>query len=437
MENDILKQEVNPAQIISTSLPAKAPNHGNKLLLVIGVFVLLVLFCGVAYFSGTKNAKVVVTDNQEQPQEKLTNNSPTPITKAQQTPLFSGQLNKLSQNLMIFKITEDDKLNNVGNDFVYYEAGKFSQGELKDYSRIIAVRPSVGPGQPLVFVLATKDYKSYILDDPNGATTKYPEGDWQNPYNYLDKSKVISAKTFETEQPREMNLDKSFSLYSEEFPTESVQTNKIDKNGNKIYETSLITNFSSYQKLTSSLFNNLTIYFKPRETNTINLNQMTPVEKEKEQLRQKYLLGTTEVIVVDSAGLPIVYSLTTPDNVKNYNVKLTKYEADWKIYQDQLKKFENKQISQYPPSPDYVYPPNMGFLNSQITSSQNNLKFYHDYETAIPGACAMTYNSNVVNLSDSDFEQVGSVYNLPLYRLKDKNHPLYTLAFKNKMDYYE
>lgn len=422
---------ITPAQPVSPK-----PDTNSKLLMIVGIVLLIALFSGGAYYLGVKVTKApkVPTINEGQITQQPTNGS-TFFTVVPQTPLFSGQLKRLSQNLSIFNSTEDDKLNGIENNFVYYEAGKFTQGELKDYSRVIAVRSSGGPGQPLVFVLATKDYQSYILDDPDNKTTKYPEDDWQNPYNVLDKSKIVSTKTFETEQPKEIDLNQSFSLYLEQFPTNSVQTNKIDKNGNKIYETPLVTNYSSYQKLTSP-FNNLSIYFKPYETNTTNLNQLTQLEKDKVQLRQKYLLGKTEVIVVDSVGLPIAYSLTTPSSIKNYNDKSTQYEIAYKSYQDQLKQLQNKQITQYPRSPDYVYLPNMGFTSSKI-SNQKSLHFYSDYETAIPGACATTLNSNVMNVNDNELEQIGSVYNLPLYRLKDINHSLYTLAFKNKMDHYD
>lgn len=402
--------------------PAPPPARlNNKLFLIIGAAVSLILFSGAAYYLGTKGVGISLTTNQQKSQEQPAVNNPTITIKASQTPLFSGQLKKLSQNLKLFKVTEDDKLNGIADDSIYYEAGKFTEGELKDYFRVIAIKPPQ-MGSPLGFILATKDYQSYILDDPDNKTTKYPEDDWQNPYSLLDKNRIVSTKTFETEQPPKIDLNQSFSLYAEEFPTENVQTGSVDKNGNKIYETLLTTNFSSYQKLTSP-FNSLTIYFKPYETNTATL-------------KQKYLLGETEVIVVDSVGLPIAYSLTTPGNIKSYTDKLAQYNIAEKNYQDQLKKYQAKQITEYPQSPSYVYPPNMGFTGSQIASSQNSWKFYNNYQTIIPGACATALNSSIVNVTDSDLEQIGSVYNLPLYHLKNPNHSLYTLAFNNKMDYF-
>ncbi|HCC50119.1 MAG: hypothetical protein UV19_C0009G0001 [Parcubacteria group bacterium GW2011_GWA2_42_28] len=393
-----------------------------QLLLIVSAITLLILFTGIAYYLRITTPREVSLppDKEQQPAlpadnvPEKNNPAPTvevsPTAKVPPTPLSSDQLTRLSQNLKIFKSTENDKLNGIENDFVYYQAGQLSQGELKDYSRIIAIKSADGPSQPQVFVLATKDYQNYFLDDPDGKTTKYPEDDWQNPYNALDKNKITATKIFDTDLPKEINLNQNFSLYSEGFPTESVETSKIDKNGNTIYDTLLLTGFSSYQTLTSP-FKNFTIYFKPYETDTAYFNELTQAEKEKVQLKQQYLLGETKVIVVNSVGLPMAYSLTTPGNIKNYNDRLAQ-------------------------SPDYVYPPNMGFTSSKIIS-QNNLQFYSDYETVIPGACAVISNSSVVNVNDNDLEQIGSVFNLPLYRLKNTSHPLYTLAFKNKMDYYE
>lgn len=413
----------------------KLPFQKNKVFLIIGIIVLIVFLSAGSYFLGAKGLKISLT-TKEEPTKNKTTEKITPTIETPQTPLFSGQLKRLNQNLKIFKSTESDKLNGVENDFVYYEAGKFSKGELKDYSRVIAVRPPEGPGQTLVFVLATKDYQTYILDDPDNKTVNYTGDDWQNPYNFLDKSKITSTKVFDSEQPKEISLNQKFALYQEEFPTENIQTNKSDKNGNKIYENVLITNFSSYDNLASS-FKNLTFYSKPYSGNTAYFNELTQAEKDKELMKQKYLLGDTEVIVVDSVGLPMAYSLTTPENIKNYNEKQAQYEIDMKKYKEELKKYEDKKITEYPKYPDYVFLPNLGFISSKI-DNKNNLQFYHDYEIAIPAACSTKYNTHIVRVNDSELEEIGSVFdNLLLYRLKDKNHPLYTLAYKNKMDYYD
>lgn len=407
----------------------------SKTLLVIVIILLLLIIGGTLYFFGMTSKKVNINSGKvQQPQVQPENSQVSTIPK-QPAALFSGQLTKLDKNLKIFKITETDKLNGTEENFVYYSAGKFNQGELKDYTRIIAVRPSEGPGQPLVFTLATKDFQSFILDDPDNNTTKYPPDDWQNPYNFLDKSLIISAAKFDTEQPKELNLDQIFSLYREDFPIENVPTGKKDENGNQFYKIQLAADFFSYQKLASP-FNNLNIYSKPFDQNTSNYGQLNQDEKEKIQMKQKYILGDTEVIVIDSAGLPVTYAMTTQNNIKQYQEQKTRYDDDYKKYQDQLKKYQNKEISQYPQVPDYVALPNLGFTDSQI-HNQSNLNFFKTYETAIPGACSFSQNTRVVNLSDGDLEQIGVVSDMPLYKLKDANHPIYTLAYNNKFDYFK
>lgn len=441
MKNDNLPKVTPPNQISSSTtsiqnpIPAQPPpiKKANKFIIIIVVILLLIIFSGGSYYLGTKGLKISLTTSKEQLQPQVLNKS-TPIPTIASTPLFSGQLQKLDQNLQIFKFTEEDKLNGLENDFTYYSAGKFTQGELKDYTRIIAVRPAIGPGQPIVYILATQDFQTYILDDPENLTSKYPESDWRSPYNILDKNKITKTASFKTEQPQEITLSQYYSLYKEEFPTKYITTNNTDKSGNKIEITTLITNFTDYQKLSSPV-GNLTFYFEPYNTITTNLDKLLPEEKEKILLSQKYFLGDTTIIVVDSVGLPIKYSLTTPANIKNYQDKLVQYEIDLKNYQDQLTQYQKKQITQYPQYPNSVNLPNMGFDSKNIIN-QNNYNFFKDYQTAIPGACASTLNSKIININENDLEQIGTVYNLPLYRLKDTKHQLYSMAFNNKMEYY-
>lgn len=426
-----------PGQISGQSNPVQSTSSGNQKktrILLISFVLLVILLIGAGYCLGNKNALFPFNKKEKLPLLELTEVPVTsvPISK---TPLFSGQLKRIDRNLKIFKSTEDDQLNGINNDFSYYEAGKFIEGELKDYFRIIVARPSTGPGRPLVFVLATKDFQSYILDDPDNKTINYREDEWQNPYYVLDKSKISSTKTFSTEQPKEIVLNSSYSLYLEEYLVESVGTNQKDKYGNSISQAVLLTDFSSHQKLASP-YDNLSFYFDSYHPDNSDLDQLDQNEKEKRLILHQYFLGYTEVIVVDSTGLPALYSMTTPGNVKKYYNNLISYDLSLKEYKNQLEKYESKQISQYPKYPDFVYLPNLGFSSLAI-SSEKSYKFYFKYETAVPGGCSSSMNSRVFNLNDDEVEKIGSALNLPLYRLKNTNHPLYSLAYKNKIDYYE
>ena len=389
---------------------------------VIGVIVLIAAFSAAAYYIGVKGIRFSVTSNQKNGQEQVTN-TPNPTVAPQDTPLFTGTLTRHIQDLQIYKLTDSDKANGLtSSDFIYYDAGIFTRGELKDYTRVIAIRPAEGPGDPSVYILATKDFQTYILNDPDNATVNYPQDDWNNPYNVLDKTKITATKTFETEQPKELDLDKNFALYFEKLPIESAD------------KALLTTDFSSYQKLTSPL-KDLTIYFKPYTPNNTYANQMSAADKAQAQLKQKYFLGDTEVVVVDSVGLPVTYALTTPLGIKTYNIRQAQYLIDSKNYDAQVKLYDAKKISTYPTSPEYVYLPNMGFKGSTINST-SGLKFYNDYESAVPDACAFTLNSRVVNVTDSDLEQVVTVFSMPLYHLKDTKSSFYTLAFNNKFSFY-
>lgn len=414
------EQITTPQAAPVSEMPAIVPKKNNNLFLGIGigVLVMVVIFCG--YVLATKNINKSLISNKETTVDTVT---PTEVS---QTPLLTGQTKKMDQNLAIFKLTEDDKLNGVNNvDFSYYSTGIFTRGELKDYTRIVAVRPADSPEGPEVFVLATKDFQNYILDDPNQGTINNPESEASNPYYYLDKSKISSTTTFETEQTMELSLDKNYSLYREKLLVDSVPSNEKDSNGNVVYKTVLITDFSGYQKISSPRAD-LTFYFKNDGKNDWG----------NDPLRQQYLLGTTEVIVADSTGLAMSYALTTPKNIETYNTKEAQYQTAMTTYQNQLKKYNNKESTEYPTYPTFVFLPGMGFESSEI-SSQTNLTFFKDYRTAIPGGCAETMNTRIVNISDDDLEQIGTVGNLPLYRLKDSSSSLYTLAFKNKFEYYD
>ncbi len=425
-----IKESLPPAS--EPQVVPQPPKSSSKLPLIVGVIALVLVCSGAAYAFGSKQLMKNIISTKS---SSVTQETPSVEPTATQTPLFTGQLKRIDQNLKIFKQTESDALNFVENNFVYYEAGKFNRGELSGYTRIIAIRPSEGPGSPLVYALATKDFQTYVLDDPESKTIKYLEDSWQSPYTYLDKSKISMVKTFDTELPRNIKLDEQNALYFEDYFIDTVETNNKDKNGNSIYETILDTDFSKFQKLTSPNAN-LAVYFAPFQ-GIASGAILDEKSKEIEKLKKQYILGDSEVIASDSTGVPVKYSLTTPSKVMQYISQKAKYDADMKTYEEQTKLFQNKQTTVQPQYPKYIYLPNLGFLSSDIVSTSNNLKYFKDYETAIPGACATSQNTRIVNIKDGELEQIGMVSDRPLFRLKDTSSPIYTLAYQNKMQYYD
>ncbi|MCW1948986.1 MAG: hypothetical protein KIH89_000870 [Candidatus Shapirobacteria bacterium] len=360
-----------------------SPKINYKIISIIfGVVILVSAIGASAYYLGAKKSP------SPQPTQNTSSSDTAPTDKPiETTPLFSGRIQKLTQDLKLYK-DDGDQMFKAS----YFSAGTFNKGDLQGYTRIIALK-SIGPGEPSSFILATKDFQTYVLDDPESNVTKYAETEWQNPYNYLDKNKIVSAKTFETDQPKEIKLDSKFSLVFSSLLTEYHQTDQKDNLGNSISENLLTENFSSYKKIDSPI-NNLTFYFKPNQKNNY-FDQMTQSQKDKELLKLKYFPTETEITTVDSTGLPQKYSLGLSGSDKK----------------------------------------SVAFKSSAI-QNKNNLKFYKDYSEAIPGGCSLASNTKVINLADNDLELIGTVSNIPLYHLKDSNHELYKLAYDNKMDYY-
>jgi hypothetical protein len=334
--------------------------------------------------------------------------SPATTTSPVQNNLFTGKLTKLSQDLVLFKQTEDMKLNNISTRTTYYSAGVFVSGKLAGYTRIIAPAPQEAM-EPPIYTLATKDFRTFVLDDPDNATTSYPEDAYQNPYSMLDKSKIVSTATLDSYQPQVISLNNDFSLFRDDF----LVTQSFDSSNSGTF---LQTDFSAFQTLASP-DKNLTMYF---QSNT------SP--------NSKYILGDTKVVVVDSTGLPVIYSLTTPKGISSYKINKDEYDAALQKYDNDTDKYSKKEISTPPVYPsNFPFPPHLGFSGSDISNS-TGLIFYKDYETAFPGACAEDLDTRVVNVNDSDLEQIGTVNNFPLFGLKDQNSELNALQYHSKLD---
>lgn len=321
--------------------------------------------------------------------------------------LFTGKLTKLTQDLKLFTETEDMKLNERFGGFVYYSAGQFASGKFEGYTRIIATSPQNGPGTSPVFVLATKDFQTYVLDDPDNLV-KLPADDYQNPYTLLDKTKVTMTATFPNEQPKIISLDNKYSIYFDNMPTESVASTFKDGNGNPIYENVLKTDVSGLQKL-SSQYKNLTFYA---------WKSASPANK--------FVIAESKVVILDSTGLPAMYSLTTPKDANAYPAIKQKYDED-------ARKAQADHSITFPTFPS---PPHLGFASSDITGVSGT-PLYTDYQTAFPGACAFDLDTRVVSVQDSELKQIGTAKGLDVFALKDSSSELIGLQYDSKMSYYK
>ncbi len=458
------------AEPVSNDKPKK--KHKNILLILI-IFFLFCVVSASAYFVGVSRDKNVETQNLEQKQETTTvateenslnkneksmleqelnaeqdidedkiepkdlKDDHDPVTvqsPKKESQLLSGELKLVDQDLHLFKLTESDKLNEVKRSGIYYEAGHYIKGQYEGYTRIVAIRGPRGLSKPHSFILATKDFVSYILDDPEQKTINYDEDHWNNPYDLLDKSKIAKATVLPGDQPLEISLDNKFSLYRDKILLDYVETGEKDKYGNSLSRIILANDFFDYEAL-SSPDDYLSMYFEEYWQDDKFFANYSAEQKQAFKVRDEYYQGWTEVVVLDSVGVPMIYSLTTKNNIAQYQRDKSQFFVDFRRYEDLKEKFENDEIEDYPKMPDYVSVPALGVQGDDISSSVNN--FYDEYETAFPQACSSSLRTRTLNVNDEDLEPIGTVNGLTLYQLKDENHPLLYYAFDAKIGPYQ
>ncbi|PIZ67264.1 hypothetical protein COY12_02260, partial [Candidatus Roizmanbacteria bacterium CG_4_10_14_0_2_um_filter_33_96] len=376
---------------------------GFSWLLIILSVVVISGIGGGAYYLGTRSTSKTIPASPTKT-KIITNTSPQPSVNKSQDPLFSGSLKKISDDLGLFKISDADKENGVPDSIVYFDAGIFTRGEFKGYTRILAIRPSEGPGPSLQFILATNDYKTYLLDDPNNKTTKYPESDWDNPYMYIDKTKISKTVALDSDHPKTINLEKPYGL---------------------IKEDSFLIEFEKSQSLVSP---EKQLSFFAGGTDWGTGKGYSDKEKKSLDIRKKYLNSTTLVHVQDSTGLTFLYLLSSQKDIDDYLNKLPAYEQDLIAHKKQVVLFNEKKLKEYPTAPEYLTIP--GMKTTKALSGLAN-DFYNTYESAFPGACGGTQSTFIIDLpKNDDLVSIPSSSVYPLYFLKDNKHPLYELAYQ-------
>ena len=402
---------------------------GFSWLLILLSVVVISGIGGGAYYLGTRSSSKTIPVSPTKT-KIITNTSPQPSVNKSQDPLFSGNVKKIYKDLGLFKISDMDKENGVPDYIVYYEAGIFTRGEFKDYTRVLAIRPSEGPGPSLQFILATADYKSFYLDDPENKAINYPESDWDSPYMYIDKSKITKTVMLDTEHPKTISLEKPYGLIKEgSVLTENKKTGQKDKYGNDIYLEEPITEFDQSLSLTSP---EKSLKFYSGSTDWGTGEGYSDKEKKMLEIRKKYLNSTTLVHVQDSTGLTFSYLLSSQKDIDDYLNKLPSYEQGLIAHKKQVVLFNEKKLKEYPTAPEYLTIPGM-----KTTKAQSGLAndYYNTYESAFPGACGGTQSTFIIDLPKSDdLVSIPSSSVYPLYFLKDSKHPLYELAYQAKTD---
>ncbi len=322
--------------------------------------------------------------------------------------LLTGNISLLAKDLELFDFTNSDMVLSKEEwpATKYYEAGTYNSGDFKGYKRIVVVQEPLGPAGPSTYIFATKDNKTYVVNGNAADAAKYPENDYRNPYYSLNKAKVTGIADLDMVHPKVIKLNDDFILFKREILSESVDSKEKTKEGYDIYTSVLITDFTKDTKLSfedsNVKFYNSAPYVNP------NAKDLKGKDKTENDISEKYIGGDTSVSVVDTVGLGVSYTVAT---TKNYE-----------IYKNQLKTEEYPDL------------PNMRFSGSAITPKGS---YFDKYDTAFPGGCGGGYATpSLKNVSDTDFVEVGTVNGFKLFSLKDKSHPLYTLAYGKKIDLY-
>lgn len=405
------------------------PKSNHARALVITIVFALVILCGALWLRFSAQPVIKTIDDGQATMQLDT--AETVHEQQEGAAMFSGSLRRLDRDLHLFVTTAEDAANGQTGDGTYYEAGIFLEGEYQGYTRIIAVPQSGGAMGPTIFTLATKDYQTYVLDDSDDALTTFSQDDWRYPYHYLDQSKIAGIAAFGTEQPQEIRLDETYSLFRESIPFVYEKSDVVNRWGDQLSFPILQSDFSEYQKLDSPDAN-LMMYFKPYEQNTEYYDRLSEAEKQAFAVRKQYFAGSTEVVVIDSTGLPWLFALTTHQAIQQYATDEATYQIAFRQYQAS-KDANGETTMEYPQSP---LQPGMGFQSTQL-ESQTEQSLFSQYEIAIPDACAATSNTRVINISDDQLEALGTVRGQTVYKLKDSNNPLYKLEYDLKFGYYD
>jgi len=391
------------------------------------LFVIVVLLMiGGAFYLGARYFSPSASQGAAIPPPPQMSVSPSQPPVAQ--PLFSGKIKKIMNDLGLFKISDMDKENGVPDSIVYYEAGTYLRGEFTGYTRILAIRPSEGMGPSMQFLLATKDFNSYLLDDPTHKTSSYPESDWDNPYLYINKAKISKTVFLESDHPMTIEGEKPFKLMRESsILTEFKKASKKDPNGNDVYSETPITEFQ-LSDLLSSTQAQLSLY--TGGTNWGTREGYSSQEKAMLAIRKKYLNKTTSVHASDSTGLTYSYIISTEKDIAQYEGKVVALEQQNIEYKKQVALYNEGKLKEYPTSPEYAVFPGMRLKKAAAGLSGD---YFLTYESAFPGACGGSQSTFLVDsVTNADLQSVSSSIDYPIYVLKDSNHPLNKLAYSVK-----
>lgn len=332
------------------------------------------------------------------------------------SPEVKGSLKEISDlDLIDFSYITDGNIPKVH----YYDAGTYTTGTYKDYTRVIAITGyqyvGVSGTGTSVYIFATKDHKSFILD-------QYPDSSYysDNDTKYLTQnikmSKVTSVANISSDFKDSIELDSKLGLYKDSIIANAVQTNQNDSNGEALVDSTLPTDFSNYISLPSN--------------NCLYKYYYSKLGKDYTDARKDYLNSDTNIIVVDSTGIGYSYTLTSNATIAKYKTDLSNYLTAETKWQEDYK--NNPDLA--PSAPTRPNSPSL--LIPDTSTINSNQPIYSTYHVPFPNVCGIGDSDfTLKNLTDSDFTKIGtnSFDGIDYYVLKNKSNDLYSIEYDRKV----
>lgn len=356
-------------------------NRGFASIAAIGIIVLFVGLISLIVIKSAKTPEAPILNPITSSSTIIKNINITSSTVAKaslnSSAFVKGSIKKIEEDLDLFVLTDSANLNNLSIQVQYYEAGIIQVGKYKGYKRILAVDstdPGMGPGAT-VWIFATKDYQSYILDS----------GSEKIVYEGFNLKKVLSADSIPNNHPMYLNIGNNFYYVTRE---------NIDLilllNSQNSYDLIPNSNLENAQSL-ESLDPLLKLYATSLSSDDI--------------ITLKYLSSDVTILVQDQTGLTYTYSIV--DRVRNQEPEATYFSGGWGVYPDFLtKNFDPGSV------------------------------LYESYGMFLPGGCGgLAYV--LKNIEDSNVRFITkSAKGQEFYTLKDPQHPLNKAEYDIKVGEY-
>lgn len=283
----------------------------------------------------------------------------------------------------------------------YYTLGQIENGKYKGYKRIVAIMSYGSFYGSYAQIFATNNDQTYIINNNSYDYKAEPAFSDYTKYMDVNRDKIVGEADLDN-FPKIIPLSNNFALYKTVVFTDSKQDQLIDSLGNHVSEATLGDDFSSFAELPS---NNPQFRFFEDQQKHDSVYDQTKSVQEDDKLLEKYVFSLTNIVVLDKQGLAYTYKLTTLPQSQRFTGTIYPSSSNDKI--------------------------SLGFSKNEVTT---NLHLYPKYTGAYSGPCS-ELPSVMKNISDDELVKIGSYQGRDVYKLKDANHPLYTLLYNFKLSY--